>query len=122
MLSVKKLRRRCAPEEAAKKSIDELIWDELKKVYDPEIPVNIVELGLVYKCEISDFEDGEKKVEIQMTLTAPGCGMGETLRADVIQKLEKIPGIKKAEAELVWEPAWDQSKMSDAAKLQLGFM
>ena len=103
-----------------------LVWDALKTCYDPEIPVNIVELGLVYMCELFPLGevggDGGFRLEVRMTLTAPGCGMGPVLREDVCQKTLSIPGIKEANVELVFDPAWDQSRMSEAARLQLGFM
>ena len=106
-------------EEAASKPLPELAWDQLKTCYDPEIPVNIVDLGLVYLCELEDAE-GAKNVKIKMTLTAPGCGMGPVLASDVKMKVESLPGVKEAEVEVVFDPVWDRSMMSEAAKLQLG--
>jgi probable FeS assembly SUF system protein SufT len=109
-------------EEAAPKTKDELeqlVWDQLKTCYDPEIPVNIVDLGLVYLCELED-EEGMTKVKVKMTLTAPGCGMGPVLAHDVKTKIETLPGVKSAEVEVVFDPVWDRSMMSEAAKLQLG--
>ena len=112
--------------DSAKKetSLEELVWNQLRTCYDPEIPVNIVELGLVYECKItpSPEPDGGNKVEIKMTLTAPGCGMGESIRKEAEAKIARLPGIKQVNAELVWEPPWDQNRMSEAAKLQLGIM
>ena len=101
---------------------EELIWDQLRTVYDPEIPVNIVDLGLVYKCEITPLPTGGNKVDIDMTMTAPGCGMGEYLKSDVEEKLAQVPGVKQVEVEIVWEPVWDRDRMSEAAKLQLGML
>jgi probable FeS assembly SUF system protein SufT len=98
-----------------------MVWDALKTCYDPEIPVNIVDLGLVYLCELND-EEGGKNVNIKMTLTAPGCGMGPVLASDVKSKVEALPGVKNANVEVVFDPVWDRSMMSDAAKLQLGMM
>jgi probable FeS assembly SUF system protein SufT len=98
----------------------ELIWDRLRTVFDPEIPVNIVDLGLVYRMEVTPRSEGGEKVEIDMTMTAPGCGMGEYLKADVEQKLLEIPGVAEVHVEIVWEPMWDRDRMSEAAKLQLG--
>ena len=98
---------------------EELVWGQLKTVFDPEIPVNIVDLGLVYNCEISELNEGVK-ILIQMTLTAPGCGMGPVIADEVKQKLSSLSGAKEVEVELVWEPQWNQDMMSDAAKLQLG--
>jgi probable FeS assembly SUF system protein SufT len=94
-----------------------MVWETLKTCFDPEIPVNIVDLGLVYLCEMSDGD-----VKIKMTLTAPGCGMGPVLAADVKHKVETLPDVKDADVEVVFDPVWDRSMMSDAAKLQLGMM
>ena len=102
--------------------LEKLVWEQLKTCYDPEIPVNIVDLGLVYLCELKDAEGGGKDVKIKMTLTAPGCGMGPVLAGDVRHKVESIPGVKHADVEVVFDPVWDRSMMSDAAKLQLGMM
>ena len=101
---------------------EDLVWDQLRTVYDPEIPVNIVDLGLVYKCEIVKLPTGGNRVDIAMTMTAPGCGMGEYLKADVEEKLGQVPGVKQVDVEIVWEPVWDRDRMSEAAKLQLGMM
>ena len=98
---------------------EEEIWNVLHTCYDPEIPVNIVDLGLVYNTEIKEEEDGVN-ISIQMTLTAPGCGMGPVIADEVKQKLSSLSGAKEVEVELVWEPQWNQDMMSDAAKLQLG--
>lgn len=102
--------------------LEGLVWDQLKTCYDPEIPVNIVDLGLVYLCEIASAEDGGKDVKVKMTLTAPGCGMGPVLAGDVKHKIETLPGVRNAEVEVVFDPVWDRSMMSEAAKLQLGMM
>jgi probable FeS assembly SUF system protein SufT len=102
--------------------LEKLVWEQLKTCYDPEIPVNIVDLGLVYLCEVTDAEGGGKDVKIKMTLTAPGCGMGPVLAGDVKHKVEAIPGVKHADVEVVFDPVWDRTMMSDAAKLQLGMM
>ncbi len=104
---------------ATKEELEQLVWDQLKTCYDPEIPVNIVDLGLVYLCELEDNE-GMTAVKIKMTLTAPGCGMGPVLAHDVKTKVETLPGVKSAEVEVVFDPVWDRSMMSEAAKLQLG--
>jgi len=100
--------------------LEELVWDQLKTCYDPEIPVNIVDLGLVYLCELQDVEGGGTNVKVKMTLTAPGCGMGPVLATDVKTKIESLPGVKQADVEVVFDPVWDRSMMSEAAKLQLG--
>jgi probable FeS assembly SUF system protein SufT len=107
-------------EELTPEKLEELVWDQLKTCYDPEIPVNIVDLGLVYLCELQDAEDGGKNVKVKMTLTAPGCGMGPVLASDVKSKIESLPGVKQADVEVVFDPVWDRSMMSEAAKLQLG--
>jgi probable FeS assembly SUF system protein SufT len=104
------------------KSTEELAWEQLKTCYDPEIPVNIVDLGLVYKCELSDLPDGGKKVDVRFTLTAPGCGMGDTLKEDIRAKLLAVPDVKEAEVQVLFDPPWSMAMMSDAAKLQLGML
>jgi len=109
------------PEELTPEKLEEMVWDALKTCYDPEIPVNIVDLGLVYLCELEDSEGG-KNVKIKMTLTAPGCGMGPVLASDVKMKLENLPGVKNADVDVVFDPVWDRSMMSEAARLQLGMM
>ena len=111
-----------APADAGDKTLEERVWDVLKTCYDPEIPVNIVELGLVYDCRLSDPDEaGQREASIQMTLTAPGCGMGDVLAEDVRKRLEKLPEIGTAKVEVVFDPPWNQSMMSEAARLQLGF-
>ena len=110
------------PEELTPEKLEELVWDQLKTCFDPEIPVNIVDLGLVYLCELEEAEEGGKNVKIKMTLTAPGCGMGPVLASDVKMKVENLPGVKNADVEVVFDPVWDRSMMSEAAKLQLGMM
>lgn len=104
---------------------EQMVWDILKSVYDPEIPVNIVDLGLVYSCKISPIAADEsadtKRIDIEMSMTAPGCGMGGVLKADVENKLSRLPSVKQVHVEVVLDPPWDQSRMSEAAKLQLGF-
>ena len=109
-------------EDTKGRSTQELAWDQLKTCFDPEIPVNIVDLGLVYKVEAQPLDDGGERVHVEFTLTAPGCGMGDFLRQDVEQKLLAIPGEKGADVQVVLDPPWDQSMMSDVARLQLGLM
>jgi probable FeS assembly SUF system protein SufT len=99
---------------------EKLVWDRLKTVFDPEIPVNIVDLGLVYSCLITPAETGGYKIEIKMAMTAPGCGMGDVLRADIERKLSQLPEVRQVRAEIVFDPPWTPGRMSDAAKLQLG--
>ena len=96
------------------------VLNSLKTCYDPEIPVNVVDLGLIYDLEITLIEDCSYQVDIKLTLTAPGCGMGEYIAADVKRKALMVPGITEANVELVWEPLWNREMMSDAARLELG--
>ena len=98
-----------------------LIWDQLKTCYDPEIPVNIVDLGLIYDLNIVDRKNG-KFVEIKMTLTAPGCGMGPMIAGEADRKIRGIDGVDDVMVELVWEPMWDRNMMSEAAQLELGML
>jgi probable FeS assembly SUF system protein SufT len=100
---------------------ERMVWDQLKTIYDPEIPVNIVDLGLIYACEIADASEGGKKIDVQMSLTAPGCGMSDVLKADVEKKLARLPEVKAVKVEVVFDPPWNPGRMSEAAKLQLGF-
>jgi probable FeS assembly SUF system protein SufT len=111
-------------EETRGKTLEQQAWDQLKTCYDPEIPVNIVDLGLVYECTLAPLEgeDGQNKATVKFTLTAPGCGMGDYLKMDVKSKLLTVPGIKDADVEVVLDPPWNQSMMSEAARLQLGMM
>jgi len=111
-----------SPQDLAGKSVQELAWDQLKTCFDPEIPVNIVDLGLVYQCDVAEIPEGGSKVSVRFTLTAPGCGMGDYMREDVESKLLTIPGVKEVDAQVVFEPQWNQAMMSDAARLQLGMM
>lgn len=98
---------------------EQLVWDQLKTVYDPEIPVNIVDLGLVYSCEITPM-DGGRWIEITMSMTAPGCGMGDVLRSDIERKLSSLPTVKGVRVEVVFDPPWHPGLMSAATRLQLG--
>jgi len=110
------------PENATDKDIEEVIWQQLKTCYDPEIPVNIVDLGLIYRLDVTPGADGQRSVSIDMTLTAPGCGMGEILVQDAQEKIVVIPTIADVRVELVFDPPWNQSMMSDEARLQTGLM
>lgn len=98
------------------------VWSQLKKVFDPEIPVNVVDLGLIYDCEVKTREDGSCAVFVKMTLTAPGCGMGPSIAADAQSKILAIDGISEAEVELVWDPAWNQSMISEEGRMMLGII
>lgn len=100
----------------------ELIWNQLRGVYDPEIPVNIVELGLVYDLKIENLPEGGNRIEVKMTLTAPGCGMGDVIAQDAKYRIESVPGVKEAIVEVVFDPPWSQTMMSEAAKLELGLL
>ena len=104
------------------KTTEELAWDQLRTCFDPEIPVNIVDLGLVYALALSPVEGGGNKVDVKFTLTAPGCGMGDVLREDIKGKLLTIPDVTDADVQVVFDPPWSLQMMSDAAKLQLGMM
>lgn len=110
------------PEGATEEDLKAIIWTQLKTCFDPEIPVNIVDLGLIYECDVSRNEDSSRRVDIKMTLTAPGCGMGEVLVQDVRDKVEIVPTVAQAIVELVFDPPWNQSMMSDEARLQTGMM
>jgi len=99
---------------------EQLVWDALKKVFDPEIPASIVDLGLVYECRAEALQDGRRKVTIRMTLTAPGCGVAPLILDDVRERVAKVPGVSEVDVDLVFEPPWTPARMSDAAKLQLG--
>jgi len=101
--------------------ITQQVWDQLKTCYDPEIPVNIVELGLIYDLNVLGPEE-DKKVEIQMTLTAPGCGMGPVIAEEVDRKINGINGVSNVKVDLVWEPMWNRDMMSEEAKLELGML
>src|SRR5215831_3881982 len=102
--------------------LEKEIWNQLRSCYDPEIPVNIVDLGLIYDCHISPLAPGSYRVEVKMTLTAPGCGMGPMLAQDVQSKLLGLEAVDDVAVELVWDPPWNQGMMTEAAKLQLGLM
>jgi probable FeS assembly SUF system protein SufT len=108
------------PEDATDQDVEDLIWAQLKTVFDPEIPINIVELGLIYECKLSRGENGQRNVDIAMTLTAPGCGMGEVLVADVRDRVKLIPTIDQVNVALTFDPPWNQSMMSEAARLETG--
>ena len=102
--------------------LEKEIWNQLRSCYDPEIPVNIVDLGLVYDCHITPLNGSGHRVDVKMTLTAPGCGMGPMLAQDVQNKLLSMEGVDDVAVELVWDPPWNQGMMTEAAKLQLGLM
>jgi probable FeS assembly SUF system protein SufT len=101
--------------------LQEAVWNQLKTVFDPEIPVNVVDLGLIYDCTLN-AADEKTSVLVKMTLTAPGCGMGPTIAADARAKILALDGIHEADVELVWDPAWNQSMISEAGKMKLGIL
>ena len=102
--------------------LEKQVWDQMKTCYDPEIPVNIVDLGLIYDCHIENLESDSHKVNVKMTLTAPGCGMGPAIQADVENKILCVETVDEVDVELVWEPIWGREMMSEAARLELGMM
>ncbi|MBP9902848.1 MAG: putative Fe-S cluster assembly protein SufT [Verrucomicrobiota bacterium] len=102
--------------------LEKQVWEALKTCYDPEIPVNVVDLGLIYDCHLTSIGANNYKADVKMTLTAPGCGMGPVLAQDVQNKLISLEPIDEANVELVWDPPWNQGMMTEAAKLQLGLM
>jgi probable FeS assembly SUF system protein SufT len=102
--------------------LEKEIWNQLRSCYDPEIPVNVVDLGLIYDCHLSPLSGSSFKADVKMTLTAPGCGMGPMLAQDVQNKLLSLEGVDDVNVELVWDPPWNQGMMTEAAKLQLGLL
>ena len=110
------------PENATDADIADVIWEQLKTCYDPEIPINIVDLGLIYRCDVEANSDGTRSVSVDMTLTAPGCGMGDILVQDAQEKIAIIPTVTDVRVELVFDPPWNQSMMSEEARLQTGLM
>lgn len=100
--------------------LESAVWRTLATCYDPEIPVDIVELGLVYACELATMDDGRQRVAIRMTLTAPGCGMGDLLAEEVADKVLALPGVGEVKVDMVFDPPWDRSRISEAAQLALG--
>jgi probable FeS assembly SUF system protein SufT len=110
------------PDGASDDDVEALVWRQLRTCFDPEIPVNIVELGLVYSAQVATSDDGQRKVDITMTLTAPGCGMGDILVEDVRSKIELIPTVAEADVEMVFDPPWNRTMMSDVARLETGML
>jgi probable FeS assembly SUF system protein SufT len=109
-------------EDATEADVEQLVWSQMRTCYDPEIPVNIVDLGLVYECELGQSDSGGRTVSVQMTLTAPGCGMGDILVEDVRSKIALIPTIDSVEVELTFEPPWNYQMMTEAARLETGML
>lgn len=110
------------PENADDADVEDLVWSQMKTVYDPEIPINIVDLGLVYACRFDHADPKARKVDIEMTLTAPGCGMGDILVDDVRTRIQAVPTVAEVNVEMVFDPPWTMEMMSDAAKLQTGML
>ena len=110
------------PDNATDEDIEAVIWQQLKTCYDPEIPVDIVELGLIYRCEVKPLGNGDREVEVDMTLTAPGCGMGDILVRDAEDKISLIPTVTGVRVQLVFDPPWNQGMMSEEARLQTGLL
>jgi len=108
------------PPDATEEDVRALAWQQMRSCFDPEIPINIVDLGLVYECEVSAPEPGVRDLRVRMTLTAAGCGMGDVLVQDVKEKLEAIPTVRQVDVSLTFDPPWQQSMMSEAARLQTG--
>ncbi|MDX1459771.1 MAG: putative Fe-S cluster assembly protein SufT [Xanthomonadales bacterium] len=108
------------PDDATLEDVEKLVWQQIRTCYDPEIPVNIVELGLVYDCTLDVDDDGRRHVSVTMTLTAPGCGMGDILVEDVRSKIALIPTIDSVDVELTFDPPWNHQMMSDVARLETG--
>src|SRR5215831_142988 len=102
------------------REVEKRVWDQLRSCFDPEIPVNIVDLGLIYHCDVTPVSGGGYKATVRFTLTAQGCGMGQFLKADIRGKLLAVPGIREVDVELVWDPPWNQAMISGNAKQQLG--
>ena len=102
--------------------LEKEIWNQLRTCYDPEIPVNVVDLGLIYDCHLTPLSPGSHRVDVKMTLTAPGCGMGPMLAQDVQNKVLSLEGVDDVAVELVWDPPWNQGMMTEQAKLQLGLL
>jgi probable FeS assembly SUF system protein SufT len=111
-----------APVAGTEKVEEAAVWEQLRTCYDPEIPVNIVDLGLVYDCTVAQAGTEPAKVNVKMTLTAPGCGMGPTIAAEARSKIESVPGVGEASVELVWDPPWNQAMISEAGKMKLGLI
>jgi probable FeS assembly SUF system protein SufT len=106
----------------SRETIEKQVWDQLRTCYDPEIPLNIVDLGLIYFCQVTPAPEGGHHVDVTMTLTAPGCGMGEYLKMEVQAKISTVPGVKAANVEVVFDPPWNYGLLSDAARLKLGLL
>lgn len=105
--------------DTSKEAVEKACWDQMRKVYDPEIPFNIVDVGLIYECKLEELPSGRYEVKVLMTLTAPGCGIGDILVDDVRRKVSEVPGVKKVDVTLTFDPPWDFSRLSEDARLAL---
>jgi probable FeS assembly SUF system protein SufT len=117
-----KTESKTATAEANGEVAEEDVWNQLRQCFDPEIPVNIVDLGLVYDCRLINKPEGGTKVEVKMTLTAPGCGMGPAIAHDAQSKILSIDGVDEADVQLVWDPPWNQNMISEAGRMKLGMI
>lgn len=114
--------RELSKEDIENNSTEDLVWMKLKTIYDPEIPVNIADLGLIYACNVILLDDDTYKVIVEMTLTAPGCGMGEVLKQDVENRSKEVPGVSSVLVDLVFDPPWEMTMMTEEARLELGML
>lgn len=106
----------------SQEAVEAAAWDQLATCYDPEIPIDIVNLGLVYGCELTPLPSGRFRIDVRMTLTAPGCGMGMMIADEAKEKLEAIPGVEEVDVQLVWDPPWSREMMSEGARLEMGLL
>jgi probable FeS assembly SUF system protein SufT len=111
-----------ATDEELEGPVEDRVWDKLSEVYDPEIPIDVTELGLIYECNVEENDDGNHDVHVEMTLTAPGCGMGDVMAQDAMQKVESLPDVDACDVEIVFNPPWTPDRMSDEARLELGMI
>lgn len=121
-LGMAKVEKVVASKDGGEPADEKKVWEKLKEVFDPEIPVNVVDLGLVYSLELKPLPAGGARAEVKMTLTAPGCGMGPTIQADARSKILTVAGVTEAVVDLVWEPAWNQTMISEVGKMKLGWV
>jgi probable FeS assembly SUF system protein SufT len=110
------------PPNATEEDVRKLAWDQMRACYDPEIPINIVDLGLVYECDVKQNEDGTRSIDVKMTLTAPGCGMGPAIAEDAKSKILLVPGVSDADVRITWDPPWNQQMISEEGKMKLGLI
>ena len=116
------MRNPYSPDNITDDEFEEKIWDQMKTVFDPEIPINVVDLGLIYDCRLDKSENDNFMIEVDMTLTAPGCGMADVLVADIEERIEMLPRVESVKVELVLDPPWSMEMMSEAARLEAGLI